>query len=66
MRALRDMGIGGRPREVHVERVGFEEQAWWVSCNVLSVEQPLDCGRMRPPTGAAGVAYWQRVDPRVL
>ena len=32
----------------------------------LALEQPSDCGRMEPPTGPAGIAYWMRVDPTVF
>ena len=37
-----------------------------VAARDLSLEMPGDCGRMRPPQGAAGIRAWMARDPRVF
>jgi hypothetical protein len=53
-------------RRNHIRLVGSEHIMHVAGTHCFRLEQPMDCGRMIPPTGEAGIAHWMRVDPTVF
>ena len=56
---------GTRSNGFLVQRV-LDDATFQVAPCSIRTTQPVDCGRMRPPTGAAGIAYWKGVDPTIF
>ena len=52
--------------DIQIRLVGSEHIMHVAGTHCFRLEQPMDCGRMIPPTGEAGIAHWMRVDPTVF